>query len=92
MKIINLSELRDHRFMEEVLRKIRQYEDGFEYCFVEDYEMKDGKNGIENIQVVDDFVTIRESENEVEHVAILFSKSQTVEKIVEWFKKLNRQI
>lgn len=54
--------------------------------------MKDGKNGIENIQVVDDFVTIRESENEVEHVAILFSKSQTVEKIVEWFKKLNRQI
>lgn len=84
MKIIDIKDLRLRKVKSAHEGKLREFENYYEYCLVDDYEMLYDKFQIESIQMDDIFVSILEHFGQLDFVSIQFPKTYDVHEIVEW--------
>lgn len=84
MKIIDIKDLRLRKIKNVHEGKLREFDDYYEYCLVDDYEMIYDKFQLDSIQMDDIFISILEYYGQFELVSIQFPKTYDVHEIVEW--------
>lgn len=84
MKIIDFKSLQMGQRIAHIDGQLREFPDYYEYCFIDDYEMKYDDFIIDGIQVDNIFVSILESRGKSMAVSLQFSKENDVYEIVEW--------
>jgi hypothetical protein len=83
MKVIDISALRKERAKKQVSH-LREFDDYYEYCFIEDYEMKYDDFKSDSIQLADIFVTLLECRGQIMMTSLQFPKTYDIGEIVIW--------
>lgn len=86
MKIIDFKSLQMDQWIANIDGQLREFTDYYEYCFIEDYEMKYDDFIIDGIHVDNIFVSILESRGKSLIVSLQFSKEYDIPEIVEWLE------
>src|SRR5699024_3299376 len=84
VKIIDVKDLRLRKIKNVHEGNLREFDNHYEYCLVDDYEMIYDKFQLDSIQMDDIFISILEYYGQFGLVSIQFPKIYAVHEIVDW--------